>query len=692
MFAAAESGCCLRVENWVTAIRTVVLSTIGLVIANSVAVAQQTPAFGDDSSMWANDGECDDPRFVGQGMASVLLDEDRMHDATDCRALFESGRIALVTESDSANVHAGRLGKGDRTLPDGEYVDEYSFEATSGQIATVDLRSNDFDTYLFVVAPGGVQQDNDDFEGDQSRSSLTWAVEKSGTYKVYVTSYEAGESGAYTVEMNVTDSFTAEDREERGSLSSADSTLESGEYFDSYTFVAEAGSYLQVDLHSSEFDTYLIVVPPHGDQIENDDADSTSHSAVGLTADAFGQYRVLVTSYEQGETGDYVLTITQSDADNSSGLSDASVTEIVVDSNTEGVLETGDAELSAGEFSDVFAFEAQAGEEIRVALNSRDFDTYLVVMTPTDEVFQNDDFEGSTSQSVVEFVAPGSGTFRIVATSYDTGETGRYDLSVASMAPGSLAADAPSSGRIFGIFAGISDYPGKDLDLPYTADDAVRLRDAMIEGAGLQLEDQVTLIDEAATRSSLRRALEDIGRRAQPEDMFVFFFSGHGDRVERADGPQTTDPDALDETIELYDGAVSDDELRDLLAGIDAGKSLIFLDSCFSGGFAKDLISVPGRMGLFSSEEDVTSSVAAKFQAGGYLSLFLADAIETRLADSNGDDAVSAIELSQYVYERYRADVKASAGEFVRTGGPQAGHQHLVVDRGSIGPYDILFR
>ena len=51
--------------------------------------------FGNDSSAWANDGECDDPRFTGPGMASTLLDEDRMHDASDCRALFQAGKVRL---------------------------------------------------------------------------------------------------------------------------------------------------------------------------------------------------------------------------------------------------------------------------------------------------------------------------------------------------------------------------------------------------------------------------------------------------------------------------------------------------------------------------------------------------------------------------------------------------------------------
>ena len=56
--------------------------------------------FGDDESAWANDGECDDSRFRGDGMSDTLLDDDRGHDATDCRGLFESGRISLMDDED----------------------------------------------------------------------------------------------------------------------------------------------------------------------------------------------------------------------------------------------------------------------------------------------------------------------------------------------------------------------------------------------------------------------------------------------------------------------------------------------------------------------------------------------------------------------------------------------------------------
>lgn len=63
--------------------------------------------FGDDSSQWSNDDECDDPRFEGSAMATTLLEEDRGHDASDCRAAFNAGRISLVAESQESVMADG---------------------------------------------------------------------------------------------------------------------------------------------------------------------------------------------------------------------------------------------------------------------------------------------------------------------------------------------------------------------------------------------------------------------------------------------------------------------------------------------------------------------------------------------------------------------------------------------------------
>ncbi|ODT49565.1 MAG: hypothetical protein BGO80_09495 [Devosia sp. 63-57] len=51
--------------------------------------------FGDNSSNYSDDDECDDPRFIGPGTATTLLDSDRMADANDCKAAYEAGTIML---------------------------------------------------------------------------------------------------------------------------------------------------------------------------------------------------------------------------------------------------------------------------------------------------------------------------------------------------------------------------------------------------------------------------------------------------------------------------------------------------------------------------------------------------------------------------------------------------------------------
>lgn len=57
-----------------------------------MAVACTGVDFGDDAGIYALDGECDDPRFEGEGLG-LSLESHRGHDASDCRALFRAGRV-----------------------------------------------------------------------------------------------------------------------------------------------------------------------------------------------------------------------------------------------------------------------------------------------------------------------------------------------------------------------------------------------------------------------------------------------------------------------------------------------------------------------------------------------------------------------------------------------------------------------
>lgn len=587
--------------------------------------------------------------------------------------------------SDTIDTH-------DPQLNSGEYKETWTFQGHAGQLLTADLRSSEFDPYLMIVSPSGKQEENDDYEGSSSRSLIAMRLEEEGEYKIVVTTYKPGMTGDYDLALRVQDAGEAGsgDKDSSGALTSDDAKLSTGEYVDTYEVEGAPGDKLIVDVASTEFDTYLMIRGP-GVSEDNDDGTESGHSHIEVVLPEAGTFKVAVTSYGAGATGAYNLTIDhQAAADNASISND--VTRLQDGAPVSGELTSSDGTLSQGEYVDIYSFDAAAGQSITVDMTSSEVDSFLAVILPDGKTIQNDDFAGQGSNARVQFNAPAAGRYQVWATTYAGGATGSYQVSLSSGAIPDVAPATIGSGRLHGIFMGISDYPDsrKMNDLDFTDQDAERMYRAMPGLGGMAPGQTYEFLNGDATAANLRASVAKIAADAKPGDMFVFFYSGHGGRVPRASW-QPADPDGMDETIELADQAVLDDDFSALLDTLPTGvTSIILLDSCFSGGFSKDVISKPGRMGMFSSDEDVTSAVAAKFRAGGYLARFLDEGIGDKLAD-DGDGALTALELSEYVQARYRADVKSNSTDFVQVG-TNLGYQHVVIDRGSIGAFEVLFR
>ena len=610
-----------------------------------------------------------------------------------------TGRYTLLLDARVPEVRdlldrpvEGSLARGDQRLKDGRYSDTHVFQGTAGDRVTVDLRAADgFDSVLMLFAPeGDLVAENDDYEGSPDHSRIQVELESTGEYRVVVTSYEADDTGSY--ELSVIADVAAREarpevRRERGRLEPGDSETR-GRYVDEYTAEWTQGERHAVDLRG-DFDTYLEVTGP-GLRRQNDDVDEVGHSAVEAIAPETGTYRVVVSSYGEGESGSYELTIERIADPDRPGV-EQDVERLRMDETRSGRLEEGDAQTDTGRYYDSWVVDGRAGQTLTVELESDDFDTVLHLISPDGEALEeNDDADGAddTNSRIVAHL-PASARYRVRATSYGAREVGAYRVSVRAALD---AAPSPSSAQTYGVFVGVGDYGGRLGDLPYTADDPHRVLDGLVERAGMPAANAVVLTDEEATLANVRAAFEALGERVGPRDTFVFFFSGHGDRVEQPAGgrPERSDPDGLDETIELVDGALRDNELDELLDGIDSELMLVVLDSCFSGGFSKDVISVPGRIGFFSSEEDVTSLVANKFAAGGYLSLFFAEALGDGGADEDGDREITSRELRGYLHGRYRSPEEKSGDDYIRA--LDFTQQHLVVDSGSVRWSDVLFR
>ena len=96
--------------------------------------------FGDDSSEWANDGVCDDTRFVGnRGAGAWTANDDHVgRDATDCRNLLNAGRIRWGTVSedpDRFRLFTGCVPLGINVYMQGDQADE--IELTEERVRTV---------------------------------------------------------------------------------------------------------------------------------------------------------------------------------------------------------------------------------------------------------------------------------------------------------------------------------------------------------------------------------------------------------------------------------------------------------------------------------------------------------------------------------------------------------------------------
>lgn len=81
-------------------------------------------------------------------------------------------------------------------------------------------------------------------------------------------------------------------------------------YFNAYTFEGKAGQQIEIDMTSSEVDSYLILLTPDGQDLAHDDDGGGGSDARLITAlPADGVYTVLANSYRAGETGHYNIRL-----------------------------------------------------------------------------------------------------------------------------------------------------------------------------------------------------------------------------------------------------------------------------------------------------------------------------------------------------------------------------------------------
>lgn len=475
-----------------------------------------------------------------------------------------------------------------------------------------------------------------------------------------------------------------------GHLTESSAQLSNGKFRVGYIFEGVQAQECIIELSSDDFDTFLILTTPSGDEIENDDVAWTianTNSKLELTLPTTGLYGITVTSYRVGETGEYQLALS---------LGQAPPAPYALNSETEGALEEGDSSTPDGRFFDSYEITIEEPCRVTISLSTiggQTIDTFLAVIEegetfppPEGSFFLfNDDYEGLNSQLTW---SADPGTYQVIATSYSAGEQGGYVLTISGRGRSGHLAQAPDEDVTYwGIFCGINDYGGLG-NLPLCREDAEKLYAAFAE---LGLMDDTTarvLVDREATPRAVARAFNELAPQMDDNDVFVFFYSGHGGRSTEGNHPEELDN--RNEFLFMNEEGgrwLYDDELNALLGELpDETLKVIAIDACNSGGFERDIISAPNRIGFFSSAEDVLSLVASRFHAGGYLSFFFLEAVEGG-ADLNHNDEITAGELKDYLLARFASDCRAQT----TTDSEETTRQQLVYNRGSVGPGRVVF-
>ncbi len=222
------------------------------------------------------------------------------------------------------------------------------------------------------------------------------------------------------------------------------------------------------------------------------------------------------------------------------------------------------------------------------------------------------------------------------------------------------------------LIIGIQEYENPKLTLKYPVADA-RLIAATIKerAAGLFEKIEITeLTTRAATsKDSLLKTVKEFQSRVRPDDLFVFYVASHG-TVDEGEYYLITSNVGSVSTQALKKDAVSQDDLKALIANVPATKKLVVIDTCNAGKLGEAIqvamltrgmneetaIKILSRAvgsTILSASSSVQEALEG-YEGHGLFTYVVAEGLKGQ-ADLNRDGAVNTLELATYVDDRVPA-------------------------------------
>ena len=332
---------------------------------------------------------------------------------------------------------AGTLDVTDGLDAEGRQADAWVFQGTAGTRVQIDMTSDDFDTYVVLLAesdPATPLAEDDDGGPEGTNSRLFHTLPADGAYRIQARSFAPGGTGAYVLTVIEAEperpaQALAFGETVQGDIEAADPLDGEGRNYDAFVFTGAEGQRIQAIGRSGDFDVYLRIGSADGEFSElasdDDGLGQGTDSRLNFTLPSDGDYVVRLSPLGTDEDGLYSLELIDRGPKPAPG-------SLLVGASVRGTLTEADDAAADGSWFDSYAFHAKAGETLTITLAANAFDAFIIVgREKADgefEVLGSDDDSLSDTHARLEWEAPEDGTYVIRAGSFGPSEAGAYVL------------------------------------------------------------------------------------------------------------------------------------------------------------------------------------------------------------------------------------------------------------------------
>jgi WD40 repeat protein len=251
----------------------------------------------------------------------------------------------------------------------------------------------------------------------------------------------------------------------------------------------------------------------------------------------------------------------------------------------------------------------------------------------------------------------GNNTFTAVASNKDNLESDPHTTEL-------FSEHASKSSTCYILAVGINQYKNSRLNLNYARPDAESFG-TLLDEKSPQLFKAIelrTLYDDDATRQKILAQLDELSHKINQEDVFIFYYAGHGSMVDDKFYFIPTESLRLYDASSLQKDAIEASILQEKLKHIKALKQLIVMDACQSGGSVellatrgageeKAIAQLSRSAGIHVMASAGSEQFATEFRELGH-GLFTYVLIQALKGEADGapkDGKVTIYELKSYI-------------------------------------------